>query len=37
MADVEAFVLEDQAIQVLLTKARVLQTKKSYDSIMHSK
>ncbi|PIZ03761.1 MAG: trigger factor [Gammaproteobacteria bacterium CG_4_10_14_0_8_um_filter_38_16] len=37
VTDVEAFVLEDQAIQALLTKARVLPVKKSYDAIMNTK
>ncbi|HLB56858.1 MAG TPA: trigger factor [Coxiellaceae bacterium] len=34
VSDVEAFVLEEQAIQLLLSKARVSETKKSYDSIV---
>lgn len=37
VSDVEAFVLEDQAIDVLLTKARVSESKKSYDAIMNAK
>ncbi|OGT49167.1 MAG: trigger factor [Gammaproteobacteria bacterium RIFCSPHIGHO2_12_FULL_38_11] len=37
VADVEAFVLEESAVQTLLRKARVLETKKSYDAIMNSK
>lgn len=37
VADVEAFVLEEQAIQVLLSKARVSESKKSYDAIMNAK
>lgn len=37
VSDVEAFVLEEQAIQTLLSKARVSETKKSYDAIMNSK
>lgn len=36
VADVEAYVLEEQAIQTLLSKARVSEVKKSYDSIMNS-
>ena len=34
LTDVEAFVLEEQAIKVLLSNARVLDVKKSYDAIM---
>ncbi|MCX7121144.1 MAG: trigger factor [Gammaproteobacteria bacterium] len=37
IADVEAYVLEESAIQTLLGKARVLETKKSYDAIMNAK
>lgn len=37
VSDVEAFVLEEQAIQALLSKARVSEAKKSYDAIMNSK
>jgi trigger factor len=37
VSDVEAFVLEEQAIQTLLSKARVSETKKSYDAIMNAK
>jgi len=37
VSDVEAFVLEEQAIQTLLSKARVSEVKKSYDAIMNSK
>lgn len=37
VADVEAFVLEEQAIQHLLRSARVSETKKSYDAIMNDK
>ena len=36
IADVEAYVLEEQAVQTLLSKARVSEVKKSYDSIMNS-
>jgi hypothetical protein len=32
---VEAFVLEEQAIETLLSKARVSESKKSYDAIMN--
>lgn len=35
IANVEAYVLEEQAVQALLSKARVSNVKKSYDSIMH--
>lgn len=34
VADVEAFVLEEQAVTILLDKARVSNVKKSYDAIM---
>ena len=37
VADVEAFVLEESAIQALLSKASVVETKKSYDAIMNQK
>ena len=37
ISDVEAFVLEEQAISTLLSKARVLDVKKSYDAIVNSK
>lgn len=37
VSDVEAFVLEEQAVQALLTKARVLPVKKSYDAIINAK
>lgn len=37
VADIEAFVLEEQAVQALLSKARVTEVKKSYDAIMGSK
>jgi len=36
VSDVEAFVLEEQAITTLLSKARVLDVKKSYDAIINS-
>ena len=36
IADVEAFVLESQAVTVLLDKASVSDVKKSYDAIMHA-
>ena len=36
VADIEAFVLEEQAIQQLLSAASVSETKKSYDVIMNS-
>lgn len=34
--DVEAFVLEERAIEILLEKARVVEVEKSYDAIMNS-
>ncbi|MCX7124963.1 MAG: trigger factor, partial [Gammaproteobacteria bacterium] len=34
VSDVEAFVLEEQAIDTLLKTARVLDVKKSYDAVM---
>lgn len=37
VSDVEAFILEEQAIDVLLSKARVLEVKKSYDAIVNAK
>lgn len=37
VSDVEAFVLEEQAINALLSKARVLDAKKSYDAIINAK
>ncbi len=37
VSDVEAYVLEEQAIDILLSKARVVETKKSYDAIMNEK
>lgn len=37
VADIEAFVLEESAIQHLLTKAKVANVKKSYDAIMNAK
>jgi len=37
VSDIEAFVLEEQAIQTLLSKARVSEVKKSYDAIMNDK
>lgn len=36
ISDVEAFVLEEQAIDALLKTARVLDVKKSYDAIMNA-
>lgn len=36
LSDVEAFVLEEQAIQALLASARVTDVKKSYDAIVNS-
>src|SRR3990167_7329376 len=37
VADIEAFVLEEQAVTILLSKARVTEVKKSYDAIMNAK
>lgn len=36
VSDVEAFVLEEQAIDALLKSARVLDVKKSYDAVMNA-
>jgi trigger factor len=36
VSDVEAFVLEEEAVESLLSKARVSETKKSYDAIMNA-
>ena len=36
ISEVEAFILEEQAVDILLSKARVSESKKSYDAIMNA-